>query len=82
MRIVTSLPAPQVGIARRGSIEVSNYADLVIFDPDTVAGRATGEAPHVLSVGIENVWVNGRLVYDAGNITGHRPGKPARQLNL
>jgi N-acyl-D-amino-acid deacylase len=73
---MTSLSARHIGITERGSIEVGHYADLVLFDPKTVKDRSTTEAPHVPSVGIEKVWVNGQLVFEGGQITGNRPGKP------
>ena len=81
VRKMTSLSARQVGIVERGSIQVGHYADLVLFDPDTVADRATPEAPHVPSVGIEKVWVNGQLVFAGGQVTGNRPGKPIRRAS-
>lgn len=79
IRKMTSLSAHQVGIVERGSIQMGHYADLVLFDPGTVTDRATPEAPHVPSVGIEKVWVNGQLVFEGGQITGNRPGKPIRR---
>jgi N-acyl-D-amino-acid deacylase len=78
IRRISALPAQQVGIRERGSIQVGNYADLVLLDPDTVSDRATFESPHLPSVGIEKVWVNGQLVLDDGKVTGNRPGKPIR----
>jgi N-acyl-D-amino-acid deacylase len=79
VRRMTSLSAQQVGILERGSIRAGNYADLVLFDPDRVSDRATFEDPHVPSVGIDKVWVNGQLVFAGGQITGTRPGKPVRR---
>jgi N-acyl-D-amino-acid deacylase len=79
VRRITSLAAQQVGITERGSIQVGNYADLVLFDPATIKDRSTVEEPHIPSVGIEKVWVNGQLVFDGGQITGNRPGKPIRR---
>jgi N-acyl-D-amino-acid deacylase len=79
IRRITSLSAQQVGITERGSIQVGQYADLVLFDPETIKDHATPEAPHELSVGIEKVWVNGQLVFDGGEVTGKRPGKPVRR---
>lgn len=76
VRRMTALSARQVGIAERGSIEVGQFADLVLFDPETVGDRATAEAPHLPSVGIEKLWVNGQLVFDGGEVTGKRPGRP------
>ena len=81
IRKMTSLSAQQVGIIERGSIQVGHYADLVLFDPDTVADRSTFENPLVTSVGIEKVWVNGQLVLDGGEVTGNRPGKPIRRAS-
>ena len=65
IRKITSLPAEQVGIAERGSIQVGHYADMVLFDPDTVKDRATFENPHVPSMGIDKVWLNGQLARNA-----------------
>lgn len=81
IRRMTSLSAQHVGIAERGSIQVGHYADLVLFDPERVSDRATPEAPHVPSLGIEKVWVNGQLVIEGGQITGNRPGKPIRRAS-
>jgi N-acyl-D-amino-acid deacylase len=52
------------------------YADVVIFDPATVADRATFAEPHQLSVGIRDVWVNGQRVLANGVHTGATPGRP------
>jgi N-acyl-D-amino-acid deacylase len=51
------------------------YADLVLFDPGTVADRATLADPHAVSSGIRTVWVNGVVVYDNGKASGAFPGK-------
>ena len=81
VRRMTSLPAQQVGIVERGSIAVGNYADLVLFDPETVMDRSTTEDPHIPSVGIDKVWVNGQLVFAGGEVTGNRPGTPIRRAS-
>ncbi len=81
IRRMTSLSAQHVGIAERRSIQVGHYADLVLVDPERVRDYATPEAPHLPSEGIEKVWVNGRLVFEGGQITGNRPGKPIRRAN-
>lgn len=81
VRKMTSLSARHIGIAGRGSIEAGHYADLVLFDPEKVSDRATPEEPHVPSLGIEKVWVNGQLVFEDGRITGNRPGTPIRRVS-
>jgi len=63
----------------RGSDPETTLMELLKADADTVADRATPEAPHAPSVGIEKVWVNGQLVFDGGQVTGNRPGKPLRR---
>ena len=50
-------------------------ADVVVFDPASVADKATFEDPHQLSVGVRDVWVNGVRVLDAGEHTGATPGR-------
>ena len=79
IRKMTSLFAQHMGITERGAIQEGYYADLVLFDPETVTDRSTYEDPHVPSVGIEKVWVNGELVFDGGETTGNRPGRPIRR---
>jgi N-acyl-D-amino-acid deacylase len=76
---MTGLAAAHVGIARRGELRAGWYADLVLFDPARVIDRATTTDPHVVSEGIEGVWVNGRMVYAAGGPTGATPGRVIRR---
>lgn len=71
---MTQQAANNVGIRQRGVIEPGAYADLVLFDPSTVSDRATPQQPHLQSVGIERVWVNGRQVFAGGASTPLRPG--------
>lgn len=75
IRKMTGLSAANVGIADRGVIRPGAFADLVLFDPATVADRSTFEDPKALSVGIERVWVNGVPVWQDGQATGARPGR-------
>jgi N-acyl-D-aspartate/D-glutamate deacylase len=78
IRKATSLPAQRLGIRDRGLLREGLYADLVIFDPETIADRATYENPHQYSAGIEYVVVNGKIVLDQGRFTGARPGRVIR----
>jgi N-acyl-D-amino-acid deacylase len=75
IRKMTSLPASILGLSDRGSIKEGQWADLVIFDPATVADKATFEDPFQYPVGIDTVLVNGQVVLDEGKHTGARPGK-------
>ena len=75
IRKMTSLPASILGLTDRGTISVGQWADLVIFDPATVADRATFEDPFQYPVGIDTVLVNGTVVLDEGTHTNARPGK-------
>lgn len=75
---MTGLAAKHLGITDRGTIAAGNSADLVLFDPATISDRATLQNPTALSVGIEKVWVNGKLVYQDRRTTGVRPGQILR----
>jgi N-acyl-D-amino-acid deacylase len=75
IRKMTSLPAQRLGWKDRGVIREGAFADLVLFDPETVIDRSTFAKPFALPAGIEKVFVNGELVWDAGNPTGARPGR-------
>jgi N-acyl-D-amino-acid deacylase len=74
VRKMTGLTASQLHFTDRGLIKNGFAADLVIFDPATVADRATFTDPFQYPVGIETVVVNGRVVLDQGRHTGERPG--------
>lgn len=78
VRKATSLPAQRLGIKDRGLVREGLYADLVIFDPETIIDRATYQKPHQYSVGIEYVIVNGQVVLDRGRFTNARPGRVIR----
>jgi N-acyl-D-aspartate/D-glutamate deacylase len=73
---MTALPARRLGWQDRGRIAEGQWADLVVFDPQTVADRATFVQPHRHSVGIEHVLVRGELVLKSGEMTGKLPGRP------
>lgn len=63
---MTSMPAGRVGLRDRGRLAVGAYADVVVFDPDTIEDRATFEEPHQYAVGVRDVIVSGRLPIRAG----------------
>ena len=75
---MTSSVATRLSIQDRGLLRVGMYADVVVFDPATVGDRATFEDPHQLSVGVEEVFVNGVAVLRGGEHTGAKPGRIVR----
>jgi N-acyl-D-aspartate/D-glutamate deacylase len=81
IRKMTTLPASILGLKDRGAIAVGQWADLVLFDPATVADRATFDDPFQYPVGIDTVIVNGQVVLDEGTHTGARPGRVLRRTN-
>jgi N-acyl-D-amino-acid deacylase len=82
VRRMTGLSAYRFGLAGRGVLEPGAYADVTVFDPETVVDRATFEAPTTPAVGIEHVFVNGRPVWTQGKPTGERPGRALRRQQL
>lgn len=76
---MTSLAARHVGLEGRGSIEPGAIADLVLFDAEAIADRATFAEPTLPSVGVESVWVAGVAVREHGRDTGARPGRVLRR---
>jgi N-acyl-D-amino-acid deacylase len=75
---MTAMPAKRLKLNGRGVIQPGAFADLVAFDPATVADRATFENPHRYPVGIPHVWVNGAHTIRAGEHTGALAGRPLR----
>ena len=75
---LTTLPATNLGIKERGALRPGYYADVVIFDPRTIADRATFEKPHQYAVGVRDVFVNGALVLKDGEPSGATPGRAVR----
>ena len=78
VRRLTSLPATNLGIRERGALKPGYYADVVVFDPATVADHATFEKPKQLATGVEDVFINGVQVLTHGNHTGAKPGRVVR----
>lgn len=76
---LTSVPAAQIGVRDRGVLREGAYADIVVFDPATVADVATYEEPARHPVGIEHVVVNGRPAVADGAETNERPGRLLRR---
>ena len=79
IRKFTALPAARVGLADRGVVKAGMFADLTIFDPNTVCDRATFVNPVQTAVGIRHVIVNGVPAIRNGQITGLRAGRGLRR---
>lgn len=79
VRKSSAMPADRLGLKDRGMIRKGMAADLVLFDPVRVIDRASFAEPRRLSEGVEKVFVNGKLVWEAGRITGKLPGVILRQ---
>lgn len=78
VRRLTSLPASNLKIKKRGSLQVGNYADIVVFDPARIQDNATFENPYQYATGVSHVLVNGVLVLKNGEHTGAMPGRAVR----
>jgi len=75
IRRLTSLPAGNLGLDRRGLLKAGHYADIVIFDPSTISDKATFENPHQFAVGVRDVFVNGVQMLKDGEHTGKFSGR-------
>jgi N-acyl-D-amino-acid deacylase len=75
IRKMTSLPAERFNLADRGQLRPGWRADITVFDPATVADRATFSSPREYPVGIDHVIVNGQLVLERGEHTNAHPGR-------
>jgi N-acyl-D-amino-acid deacylase len=75
IRKMTHLPASNLGLDHRGLLQEGYFADIVIFDPKTIADKATYEKPHQYAVGVKHVFVNGVQVLKDGDHTGAKPGR-------
>ena len=76
IRKMTSLPAQTFGLRDRGQIREGMAADLVIFDENKIADKATFENPHQYAEGFQAIIVNGEIVFDGQKMTGKMPGAP------
>jgi N-acyl-D-amino-acid deacylase len=72
---MSGLPATNLDLRDRGFVRDGMFADVVVFDPATIADRATFEKPHQYSVGMQHVFVNGVQVLKNGEHTGAKPGR-------
>ncbi len=79
VRKMTSLNAAKVGLKDRGTLRALAFADVTIFDPETVIDQSTYTAPFAYNVGIEFVVVNGQVVLDRGTHTNATPGRALRK---
>ena len=78
IRRMTTLPADNLKIKERGSLQPGYFADVVVFDPEEIQDHATYENPHQYSIGVVHVWINGAQVLEDGEHTGATPGRVIR----
>jgi N-acyl-D-amino-acid deacylase len=78
IRKLTSLPASNLKIKKRGALKIGYFADLAIFNPEAIQDHATFAKPHQFSTGMEHVFVNGIQVLKDGEHTGELPGQVVR----
>ena len=76
---MTGAVADRLGLRQRGHLRTGYYADVLLFDPHTISDRATFADSHQLSVGVQDVWVNGKRVLRKGEHTGAVPGRFVRR---
>lgn len=77
IRKLSHLPATNLGLDHRGLLQAGYFADVVVFDPNTIGDKATYEKPHQYATGMRHVLVNGIPVLKDGE---HRGAKPGRAL--
>jgi N-acyl-D-amino-acid deacylase len=75
IRRLSSFPAGNLGIKKRGWLKPGYFADIVVFDPATIQDHATYEKPHQYATGMKDVFVNGKQVIKDGEHTGATPGR-------
>jgi N-acyl-D-amino-acid deacylase len=79
VRRLSALPASNLGLTRRGQLKAGYFADVVVFDPETIQDHATFEQPHQYATGVDHVFVNGEHVLRDGEHTGALPGRVIRR---
>jgi N-acyl-D-amino-acid deacylase len=75
IRSSTSLPAETFGFKNRGLLKIGFFADITLFDPNTIRDNATYEHPQILAAGIRYLFVNGKLAVDNGRRTDALAGR-------
>ena len=78
IRRLTSLPASNLKIKKRGSLKVGHFADLAIFDPNTIQDHANFDKPKQYATGMVHVFINGTQVLNNGEHTSAKPGRIVR----
>lgn len=78
IRKLTTLPAGNLKLRRRGALRPGYFADVVVFDPAVIIDHATFEEPHQYATGMRHVYVNGQQVLRDGEHTGATPGRVVR----
>ena len=78
VRKLTTLPAENLKLDRRGALRPGHFADVVVFDAAKIQDHATFEKPHRYSTGVAHVFVNGKQVLKDGEHTGAKPGRVVR----
>ena len=78
IRRLTSQPAGNLRLMRRGSLALGYFADIVVFDPEQIQDHATFDEPHQYATGVVHVFVNGTHVLRDGEHVGATPGRVVR----
>ena len=79
VRKMTSLPASNLGITQRGLLRPGYFADIAVFDPNTIQDHATFQKPRQTATGLSEVFVNGVEVVHNGEHTGAKPGRVVKR---
>jgi N-acyl-D-amino-acid deacylase len=82
VRRLTGLPAANLGLDRRGLLRTGYFADVVVFDPASIADHATFETPHQYATGVAHVFVNGAHTLRDGEHTGAKAGRAVRRRTI